>query len=53
MKHFIDINHFSKKKIEEILLLANKLKKNPKKYSSICKEKTLALIFQNNHLEQG
>tara|TARA_B100000886_G_scaffold329649_1_gene279231 strand:- start:2395 stop:3291 length:897 start_codon:yes stop_codon:yes gene_type:complete len=50
MKHFIDINHFSKKKINEILLLANKLKKNPKKYSSICKEKTLALIFQKQSL---
>ena len=50
MKHFIDINNFSKKKIDEIILLAKKIKKNPKKYSSICKDKTLALIFEKQSL---
>ena len=50
MKHFLDINNFSKKKIDEIILLAKKIKKNPKKYSSICKDKTLALIFEKQSL---
>jgi len=50
MEHFLDINNFSKKKIDEILLLAKKIKKNPKKFSSICKNKTLALIFEKQSL---
>ena len=50
MNHFLDINNFSKKKIDEIILLAKKIKKNPKKYSSICKDKTLALIFEKQSL---
>ena len=50
MKHFLDINNFSKKKLDEIILLAKKIKKNPKKYSSICKDKTLALIFEKQSL---
>ena len=50
MKHFIDINNFKKKEIDEIILLAKKIKKNPKKYSSSCKDKTLGLIFEKQSL---
>ena len=50
MKHFIDINNFSKKEIDEIISLAKKIKKNPKKYSSSCKNKTLGLIFEKQSL---
>ena len=34
MKHFIDINNFKKKEIDEIILLAKKIKKYPKKKKS-------------------
>ena len=50
MKHFIDINNFKKKEIDEIISLAIKIKKNPKKYSSSCKDKTLGLIFEKQSL---
>ena len=50
MKHFIDINNFKKKEIDEIISLAKKIKKNPKKYSSFCKDKTLGLIFEKQSL---
>ncbi|MDC3206518.1 ornithine carbamoyltransferase [Pelagibacteraceae bacterium] len=50
MKHFIDINSFKKKEIDEIISLAKKIKKNPKKYSSSCKDKTLGLIFEKQSL---
>ena len=50
MKHFIDINNFKKKEIDEIISLANKIKKNPKKYSSSCEDKTLGLIFEKQSL---
>ena len=50
MKHFIDINNFKKKEIDEIIILAKKIKKNPKKYSSFCKNKTLGLIFEKQSL---
>ena len=50
MKHFIDINNFKKKEIDEIISLAKKIKKNPKKYSSFCKNKTLGLIFEKQSL---
>ena len=50
MKHFIDINNFKKKEIDEIITLAKKIKKNPKKYSSSCKDKTLGLIFEKQSL---
>ena len=48
MKHFIDINNFKKKEIDEIIALAKKIKKNPKKYSSSCRDKTLG--FEDNVL---
>ena len=50
MKHFIDINNFKKKEIDEIISLAKKIKKNPKKYSASCKDKTLGLIFEKQSL---
>ncbi len=50
MKHFIDINNFKKKEIDEIISLAKKIKKNPKKYSLSCKDKTLGLIFEKQSL---
>ena len=50
MKHFIDINNFKKKQIDEIISLAKKIKKNPKKYSSSCTDKTLGLIFEKQSL---
>ncbi len=50
MKHFIDINNLKKKEIDDIILLAKKIKKNPKKYSSFCKDKTLGLIFEKQSL---
>ncbi len=50
MKHFIDINNFKKKEIDEIISLAIKIKKYPKKYSSSCKDKTLGLIFEKQSL---
>ena len=50
MKHFIDINNFKKKEINEIISLAKKIKKNPKKYSLSCKNKTLGLIFEKQSL---
>ncbi len=50
MKHFIDINNFNKRQIDEIILLAKKIKKYPKKYSLYCKDKTLGLIFEKQSL---
>ena len=50
MKHFIDINNFKKTEIDEIISLAKKIKRNPKKYSSSCKNKTLGLIFEKQSL---
>ena len=50
MKNFIDINSFKKKEIDEIISLAKKIKKNPIKYSSSCKDKTLGLIFEKQSL---
>ena len=50
MKHFIDINDFKMKEINEIISIAKKIKKNPQKYSSSCKDKTLGLIFEKQSL---
>ena len=49
-KSFIDINNFNKKQLNAIISLAKKIKKNPKKYSSSCKYKTLGLIFEKQSL---
>ena len=45
IKNFTDLNKFSKKELDEIIKIAKKIKKNPKNYSSICKGKTLGMIF--------
>ena len=50
MKHFIDINNLKKKEIDEIISLAKRIKKNPKKYSTSCSDKTLGLIFEKQSL---
>ena len=46
MKHFIDINDFNIKKLDLILKTAKKIKKNPKIFSTKCKNKTIGMIFQ-------
>ena len=50
VKNFIDINYFNKKQLDEIIILAKKIKKNPKKFSSFCKDKTLGMIFEKQSL---
>ncbi len=50
IKNFIDINQFNKKQIDEIINLAKKIKKNPKKFTSRCKDKTLGMIFTKQSL---
>ena len=49
-KNFIDINNFNKKQIDEIISIAKKIKKNPNKFSTIFKNKTLGLIFEKQSL---
>ena len=46
MKHFIDIADFNSKQLDEIIKNAKKLKKDPKKFSKKCLNKTLGMIFQ-------
>jgi len=48
MKHFIDISDFQIKKLDSIIQKAKQIKKNPTKYSSKCKNKTLGMIFQKD-----
>ena len=50
IKNFTDLNKFSKKELDEIIKIAKKIKKNPKSYSSICKGKTLGMIFEKQSL---
>ena len=50
IKNFTDLNKFSKKELDEIIKIAKKIKKNPKNYSSICKGKTLGMIFEKQSL---
>lgn len=50
VRHFLSINDFSKKEILGIFELARKIKKNPKKYSSKLKNKTMAMIFEKPSL---
>ena len=49
-KNFLDINQFNKKQVDEIINLAKKIKINPKKFSSRCKDKTLGMIFTKQSL---
>ena len=46
MKHFIDIADFNVQKLNLIIKTAKQIKKNPKKFSNKCKDKTLGMIFQ-------
>ena len=46
MKHFIDISDFTAKKLDLIIQKAKQIKKNPKKFSNKCKNKTLGMIFE-------
>ncbi len=41
MKHFIDIADFNVQKLNLIIKTAKQIKKNPKKFSNKCKDKTL------------
>ena len=50
IRNFIDISHFNKKQLDEIISIAKKIKKNPKKFSTICKDKTLGMIFEKQSL---
>ena len=49
-KNFIDINHFTKKQIDQIITIAKKIKKNPKNFSKACRDKTLCMIFEKQSL---
>ena len=46
IKHFIDLNNFTKTELRNILSFATKIKKNQKKYSNILKNKSLGLLFE-------
>ena len=46
IKHFVDIDNFSKNEINKIFLLATKFKKNQKKYIKLLQSKSLALLFE-------
>ena len=50
VKNFIDISNFKKMQLDQIILLAKKIKKNPKNFSSACKDKTLGMIFEKQSL---
>ncbi len=45
IKHFIDIDQFSKKQIDKFVSSAQSIKKNPLKYKNLFKNKTLGLLF--------
>ena len=46
IKHFIDLDSFRKKELRQILSFAQIIKKNPLKYSSLLKSKSLGLLFE-------
>ena len=46
IKHFLDINDYSKKELRKILLLASKIKKHPNKYLNFLKNKSLGSLFE-------
>ena len=50
IKNFIDINQFNRNQLDEIINLAKKIIKNPKKFSSKCENKTLGMIFTKQSL---
>ena len=45
-RNFIDIKDYKKSELKKILLFAKKIKKNPKKYSSLLNFKSLGMIFE-------
>ena len=45
INHFLDLNHFNKNELRKIIIFAKKIKKNPKKYSSHLRNKSLGLFF--------
>ena len=46
IKHFIDLDNFTKIELRNILNFATKIKKNQKKYSNILNNKSLGLLFE-------
>ena len=46
IKHFLDINDYSKKELRKILNVAKKLKSNQNSYSSLLKNSSLGMIFE-------
>ena len=46
IKHFIDLDDFSKIELRNILNFATKIKKNQSKYSNILNNKSLGLLFE-------
>jgi len=46
IKHFIDLDNFTKIELRNILSFASKIKKNQKKYSNILNNKSLGLLFE-------
>jgi ornithine carbamoyltransferase len=46
INHFLDLNHFNKNELRKIIIFAKKIKKNPKKYSSHLRNKSLGLFFE-------
>ena len=46
IKHFIDLDNFTKTELRNILRFAAKIKKNQKKYSNILNTKSLGLLFE-------
>ena len=45
IKHFIDLDNFTKTELRNILSFATKIKKNQKRYSNILNNKSLGLLF--------
>ncbi len=50
MKHFISLKYFSKDKINELIMAALNIKKNPKIYENKLKGKYIGLLFQKPSL---
>jgi len=46
IKHFIDIDNFSKSELDTIFSIAKNIKKNSSRFQNILKNKSLGLLFQ-------
>ena len=44
--HFIDISDFKKNELKKIINFAKKIKKNPKKFHNLLKNKSIGLLFE-------